>query len=103
MGDKIELLGVEVGKIDDNARGKFELPQDAEGVVILTVDDNGPAAEKDLRPGDVIAEVDQKAVASPADVRDRVKSAQENGYRLVTLLINRQGDFQWVAVKIGKK
>jgi len=102
-GDKIELLGVEVGKIDDNARGKFELPQDAEGVVILTVDDNGPAAEKDLRPGDVIAEVDQKAVASPGDVRDRVKSAQENGYRLVTLLINRQGDFQWVAVKIGKK
>ncbi len=53
--------------------------------MVVTVDENGPAAEKDLRPGDVIAEVDQKAVTSPADVRDRVKSAQENGYRLVTL------------------
>jgi serine protease Do len=102
-GDKIEQLGVEVGALDDAVRTKFDLPQDAEGVVVLTVDENGPAAEKDLRPGDIIAEVDQKAVASPADVRDRVKSAQENGYRLVTLLINRQGDFQWVAVKIGKK
>lgn len=102
-GDRIELLGLEVGKIDDNARGKFDLSKDAEGVVILTVEENGPAAEKDLRPGDVIAEVDQKTVATPSDVRDRVKSAQENGYRLVTLLINRQGDFQWVAVKIGKK
>ncbi len=102
-GDKIELLGMEVGKIDDAVRAKFKLPEDAEGVVILSVDENGPAAEKDLRPGDVIAEVDQKAVAVPGDVRDRVKSAQENGYRLVTLLINREGDFQWVAVKIGKK
>ncbi|MBI2254351.1 MAG: DegQ family serine endoprotease [Proteobacteria bacterium] len=102
-GDKIEQLGAEVGALDDAARTKFDLPQDAEGVVIITVDENGPAAEKDLRPGDIIAEVDQKAVASPGDVRDRVKSAQENGYRLVTLLINRQGDFQWVAVKISKK
>ncbi|MBV5269459.1 MAG: trypsin-like peptidase domain-containing protein, partial [Afipia sp.] len=41
-GDKIELLGMEVGKIDDTARAKFELPDDAEGVVILSVDENGP-------------------------------------------------------------
>ena len=85
------------------ARPPHDLPQDAEGVVVLTVAENGPAAEKVLRAGDIIAEVDQKAVSSPSDVRDRVKSAQENGYRLVTLLINRGGDFQWVAVKIGKK
>jgi serine protease Do len=102
-GAKIEQLGVEVGALDDAARTKFDLPQDAEGVVVLAVEENGPAAEKDLRAGDIIAEVDQKAVSSPDDVRERVKSAQENGYRLVTLLINRSGDFQWVAVKIGKK
>ncbi len=103
VGAKIEQLGVEVGVINDTTRSKFELSQDAEGVVILSVGENGPAAEKDLRAGDIIAEVDQKAVRSPADVRERVKSAQENGYRLVTLLINRQGDFQWVAVKIAKR
>lgn len=101
-GDRIDLLGLDVGRITDPLREKYDLPEDAEGVVILTVDANSTAAEKDLRPGDIIAEVDQKAVSTPADVRDRVKSAQDNGYRLVTLLINRQGDFQWVAVKIGK-
>jgi serine protease Do len=31
-----------------------------------------------------------------------VKSAQDNGYRVVTLLVNRGGDFQWIALKIGK-
>ena len=55
-----------------------------------------------MRPGDVIVEIDQKAVESPKDVAARVKVAQDNGYRVVTLLVNRKGDSQWVAVKIGK-
>ena len=71
-------------------------------LVVTDVAANGPAAEKDLRPGDVIAEVDQKAVTSAEDVGLRVKSAQDNGYRVVTLLVNRGGDFQWIALKIGK-
>jgi serine protease Do len=99
---KIDSLGLALTAIDDKARAKYSLPSDAEGVVVTDVDQSGPAAEKDLRPGDLIVEVDQKAVKSPGDVRDRVKSAQDNGYRVVTLLVNRKGDFQWVAVKIGK-
>ena len=99
---KIDSLGVALAAIDDKARAKYSLADDAEGVLVTDVDQAGPAAEKDLRPGDLIVEVDQKAVKSPGDVRDRVKSAQDNGYRVVTLLVNRKGDFQWVAVKIGK-
>jgi len=102
QGNKIDSLGVALATLDDSSRQKFGLPSDAEGVLVTDVDQSGPAAEKDLRPGDVIVEVDQKAVKSPGDVRDRVKSAQDNGYRVVTLLVNRKGDFQWVAVKIGK-
>ncbi|HVT53213.1 MAG TPA: DegQ family serine endoprotease, partial [Dongiaceae bacterium] len=81
---KIDSLGLALTAIDDKARAKYSLPSDAEGVVVTDVDQAGPAAEKDLRPGDLIVEVDQKAVKSPGDVRDRVKSAQDNGYRVVT-------------------
>jgi serine protease Do len=101
-GSKIESLGVDLAALDQKGRDKFGLSGDAEGVLVVDVDQNGPAAEKDLRAGDVIVEVDQKAVKSPGEVRDRVKAAQDNGYRVVTLLVNRKGDFQWVAVKIGK-
>lgn len=101
-GAKVEALGVELSTLNDNARKTFEIADDAEGVLVTNIDANGPAAEKDLQQGDLIVEVDQKAVKSPDDVRDRVKAAQDNGYRVVTLLINRKGDFQWVAVKIGK-
>jgi serine protease Do len=98
----IDLLGLKLSAITDELRKKFDIPKDATGVVVTDVAANGPAAEKDLRPGDVIAEVDQKAVTSAEDVGLRVKSAQDNGYRVVTLLVNRAGDFQWIALKIGK-
>jgi len=101
-GSKIESLGVDLATLDQQGRDKFGISGDAEGVLVVEVAQDGPAAEKDLRAGDVIVEVDQKAVKSPGDVRDRVKAAQDNGYRVVTLLVNRKGDFQWVAVKIGK-
>jgi serine protease Do len=94
----IDLLGLKLSGITDELRKKFQIPGDAGGVVIVEVMDQGPAAEKDLRPGDVIAEVDQKAVTSPEDVGQRVKAAQDNGYRVV----NRGGEFQWIALKITK-
>jgi serine protease Do len=96
----IDLLGLKLSAITDELKQKFNIPDDAEGVVVVDVAAKGPAAEKDLRPGDVIAEVDQKAVTSPDDVSQRVKAAQDNGYRVVTLLVNRAGEFQWIALKI---
>jgi serine protease Do len=102
QGGHIDSLGVSLAVIDDKSRDKYSLSTDTEGVLVTDVDKAGPAAEKDLKAGDVIVEVDQKAVKSPDDVRDRVKSAQDNGYRVVTLLVNRKGDFQWIAVKIAK-
>jgi serine protease Do len=96
----VDLLGLKLSAITDELRKKHQIPADAGGVVVVEVADTGPAAEKDMRPGDVIAEVDQKAVTSPEDVSQRVKAAQDNGYRVVTLLVNRAGEFQWIALKI---
>ena len=98
----IDLLGLKLSGLTDELRKKFQIPADAEGVVVVDVAQTGPAAEKDMRAGDVIAEVDQKAVTSPEDVSQRVKAAQDNGYRVVTLLVNRGGEFQWIALKITK-
>ncbi|HVI88559.1 MAG TPA: DegQ family serine endoprotease [Dongiaceae bacterium] len=102
QGSKLKALGLDLSSITDKQRKDFDLDKGVAGVVVVDVDPDGPAAEKDLRPGDVIVEVDQKAVETPKDIAARVKVAQDNGYRVVTLLINRKGDEQWVAIKIGK-
>ena len=95
-------LGLSLSKITPALRERFELDDKTNGVIITEVDEAGTAAEKGLRQGDVIVEVDQEEVASPSDVADRVAKAKDEGYRVVTLLVYRQGDFQWVAVRIEK-
>jgi serine protease Do len=98
---KIASLGLTLSELSDALRQKFTLAPDAKGVVVTKVEDNSAAAEKDLHEGDLIVEVDQQAVATPGDVETRVKEAKDRGYRVVTLLLFRDGDYQWVALRIG--
>ena len=56
------------------------------------IEANSPAAEKQLQPGDVILEVDQKSVTSPAEVIDIVGKLQQQKKRSVLLFVERQGD-----------
>ena len=94
-------MGLGLAKITPELREQFELDDKTDGVVITKVDEEGTGAEKGLRPGDVIVEVDQEEVTSPADVAEKVERAKDEGYRVVTLLVFRQGDFQWVAVRLS--
>jgi len=94
-------LGLALGSITPDLRERFGLAEKTEGVVITDVESTGSGAEKGLRPGDVIVEVDQEQVKTPADVAERVNKAKSEGYRVVTLLVFREGDFQWVAVRIA--
>ncbi len=99
---KVGDLGLALGQITPELRQRFELEEKTKGVVITEVDEGGSGAEKGLRPGDVIVEVDQEQVSSPTQVVERVEKAKTDGFRVVTLLVYRQGDFQWVAVRIDK-
>ncbi len=99
---KIAALGLTLSELSGSLREKFSLAADAKGVVVTAVDQNSAAAEKGLHPGDVIVEVDQQAVASPAEVDKRVAEAKDRGYRVVTLLLYREGDYQWVALRIDR-
>ncbi len=99
---RIPTLGLSLSMLSADLRQRFELGEDTAGVVITGVDENGAAAEKGLQVGDVIVEVDQRAVSSPAEIDDLIKQAQANGYRVVTLLVYREGDFQWVALRIDR-
>ena len=99
---KVPDLGLELGTITPELRERYGLAEKTDGVVITEVDAEGSAAEKGLKAGDVIVEVDQEEVSSPAQVAEQVKKAKDEGYRVVTLLVFRQGDYQWIAVRIDK-
>jgi len=96
----VESLGLNLAQLTPELRTQYGFGEDTEGVVITDVKPDGTAAEKGLRPGDIIVEVDQEVVGTPGDVAERVERAKDEGFRVVTLLVLRQGDFQWVAVRL---
>ena len=61
---------------------------DLRDVVKTVFEDVQPhAAEKNLKPGDVIVDIDLEEVRSPDDVTDKVEKAKDEGYRVVTVLV----------------
>jgi len=99
---KIQALGMTVAALSDELRQKFDLADDAKGLVVTNVDDGGPAAEKGVRPGDLIVEVSQEDATSPARVAEVVESARKAGRKSVLLLIEGQGRLRFEAVRINQ-
>jgi serine protease Do len=72
-----------------------------EGVAVVNVDPDGPAAQKGISEGDVILEVAGKAVTSPADVAAGIAAAREEGKKAVLMRVkNRQGT-RFVAIALN--
>jgi serine protease Do len=98
---QIDALGVTVATITDELRTRFELPADAQGVVIVDVAQGSAAERESLRPGDVIVEVGQEEVNSPPEVAAKVGQAQQDAKKSVLLLIDRSGDLRFVALRFA--
>jgi serine protease Do len=96
------VLGMELTGVSDQIRRRFNLKDNARGVVVTRVDANSNAADKRLVPGDVILEVGQEPVSSPADVSRRVDQLKKDGRRAALLQVqNAAGDVRFVAVTIN--
>ena len=61
---------------------------------------DGPAAERGLRPGDIIVEVAQVKVNTPSELANKVRAAEGSGRKSVLLLVQRGGDLRFVAVRL---
>src|SRR5579871_2901992 len=72
----------------------------SEGVVVTQVDPSGTASDQ-FQTGDVILDVNGKAVSTPADVRKAVTDAQSDGKRSVLMRVKSSQGTRFVAVAIG--
>ncbi|HEX6979812.1 MAG TPA: DegQ family serine endoprotease [Alphaproteobacteria bacterium] len=98
----VETLGMSLAAITPDLRERYEINEKTKGVVITSVDDGSPAAERGLRPGDVIVEVNQEAVSSPQQVVTKVKEAKSQGRRGVLVMVDRQGEQRFVGLSVDK-
>jgi serine protease Do len=97
----IEALGLTVATITEELRTRYELTPEVKGVVIVNVAEGSSSGEESLRPGDVIVEVGQEEVNSPPEVTAKVNQARQEDKKSVLLLIDRQGDLRFVALRLA--
>ncbi|WPB83551.1 DegQ family serine endoprotease [Sediminicoccus rosea] len=88
----IELsgLGLRVTALTAELRERFRLRPEARGVVVTEVLPNTPGAEREIRPGDLILEVQQERVTTPQELQERIERLRRQGRATALFLIESQ-------------
>ena len=73
-----------------------------QGVAVVGVDPNGPAAERGVKTGDVILDVGGKTVTNAADVRKALTDARTEGKHSVLMRVKTAEATRFIALPIGK-
>ena len=101
-GGTVTTLGLTLSNVTPDLKEKFSLSDDAKGVVVVAVGKDSPAAEKGLKAGDVIMEAAQEEVKSTGEVTGKIDDAKRAGRKSILLLVERQGDLRFVALRLDQ-
>ncbi len=82
----------------EGARLGLRLAPGADGVQVAEVEPGSPAARTGLREGDVILDVAGKAVKSPGDVADAVRTARSDKRKTLLMRVRSSEGVRFVAV-----
>jgi serine protease Do len=87
-------IGIAVADLTPEILQQLEIPANTKGIVVTDVQPGSPAAEAGLEPGDVIVDVNRKAVQNVSDFQTAIANKGKN-----TLLfrVNREGHTVFVA------
>jgi len=112
-GAAVKGLGITVSALTPELTRELELPASIRGVVVQTVDEDGPAGEPNQRligadsgTPDIIVSVDGNPVRSEGDLKNAVRQAGPGG--IVSLVVYnketnlRQGGRRVVRVQLGQ-
>ena len=81
-------LGIEYMEVGEQLAGYFKLSGKT-GVLVSSVDADGPAAKGGMKAGDVILKLGTEAIKDGGDLRDAVSEAE--GGKEVTVTVQRDG------------
>lgn len=94
-------LGLSVQPLTPAIARSIRVDPSVQGVVIAAVDPSSDAAQKTLRRGDVVRSVNNVPVRTAAELASAVAQARSAGRPSVLLQVTRQGQTNFVAVRIG--
>jgi serine protease Do len=97
----VEIYGMTLQPLNEEIRQRFDITTDAQGILVVDVAPKSSAAEKGIRPGDIIMEISQVEVKTPQQILEQLKKATKENRKSALLLINRDGESRYVSIKIA--
>jgi serine protease Do len=94
-----EELGMNLSGLTVLLRQQYDVPDDVNGAIVLQV---APDLRQRIAPGDVIVEVNRKAVSSPEDVSAAIKSIREEGRSAALLRVYRAGNYYFIPIPLDE-
>ncbi|MCD6036032.1 MAG: degP [Rickettsiales bacterium] len=95
---KKDLLGMSLAPLTRELKKRYNIADELKGVVVVSRDPEGMAAEKGIRAGDVIVSINQVPVTAMAEVEKLITQAKTEGRKSVLLLLRRGEDALFVAL-----
>ena len=98
-----KALGMEFSGLTDETRKAFNIKDGVKGVVVTSVEPNSPAAERGLKAGDIIEEVNHQAVEKAGDVAKAIANAKKQSDKKPALLLvsNAEGVSRFIAIPLN--
>ena len=95
-----EQLGITLSSITKDVRMRQNIPEDVSGLLVTKVEQNTDAEIKGIRPGDIIQEINQVSV-NDINEFEKIINSLKGSKKGVLLLVNRQGNINFVALKLN--
>ena len=92
-------LGIGVEPLTPEAVARLKLPRDTQGLLVGSVDPDGPAAEAGVRRNDVIQEVNRQPVRTVEELR---AALDRTGNRPALLLVTNERGSGYVTVRLRR-
>lgn len=97
--EELKSLGLTLAPAADFAKGD----ENKEGVVVTDVDAKSTAAEKGLKRGDIILDVNFQPVSTPDEVEEAVRQAKEKGRKAVMVRYRSSNNEAFVALPLDSR
>lgn len=99
--EPVQAYGMTIAVLDEDRRKSFDIAESVEGVVVTEVAAGSLAAQKGVKPGEVIVEVAQDFVEQPSDVTSRMDALKAEGRRNAHIMIaDKAGNLRFVAIPL---
>ena len=96
-----EYAGMSFTDLTNEIRKRFDLSDESIGVVVVGINDNSPAAERGIKPGDIIQKVDQVDINTSKEILKVVDEAKNNKKSSILFLIKRGLNARFIALPIN--